>query len=173
MQVLGLGLGLGAGRFAFALLPFSLLPQVPSALHRPSGCLSNSLVPIQAPAPLFHKQIRDLKRTGRILMEPGPVVPGKAACSRSWRTREKPEVLNEFGSASLTQNRHARERSLAPPQLNKPQLEAVSQQSLQKFYTPKRLSATKCNLGFDQDCHHPARRQYPNIFSLSSWRKRK
>lgn len=36
VQVLGLGLGCA----------FSLLPKVPLALHRPSGCLSNSLGPI-------------------------------------------------------------------------------------------------------------------------------
>lgn len=73
-----LGLGLGVGRCALACS--SLLPQVPLALHRPSGCLSNSLGPIQAAAPLFHKQIRELKRTGRLLWGLVLVVPGKAAC---------------------------------------------------------------------------------------------
>lgn len=70
VQVLGLGLGVA----------FSLLPQVPLALHRPSGCLSNSLGLIQAAAPLFHKQIRELRRTGRLLWGLVLVVPGKAAC---------------------------------------------------------------------------------------------
>lgn len=78
VQVLGLGLGMG--RFALACSSASsLLPQVPLALHRPSGCLSNSLGPIQAPAPLFHKQIRELSRTGRLLWGLVLVVPGKAA----------------------------------------------------------------------------------------------
>lgn len=79
----GPGPGPGGGSAGLLLCLLSLLPQVPSALHRPSGCLSNSLVPIQAPAPLFHKQIRDIRRTGRILWGLGLVVPGKAAFSRS------------------------------------------------------------------------------------------
>lgn len=65
-------LGLGGGCLLCATMPL--------ALHRPSGCLSNSLGPIQAIAPLFHKQIRELRRTGRLLWGLVLVVPGKAAC---------------------------------------------------------------------------------------------
>lgn len=72
----GAGPGPGPG-LLFCLLSCG---QVPLALHCPSGCLSNSLGPIQAPAPLFHKQIRELRRTGRLLWGLVLVVPGKAAC---------------------------------------------------------------------------------------------
>lgn len=65
----------------------ALLPQVSLALHRPSGCLSNSLGLIESPAPLFHKQIRELRRTGRLLWGLVLVVPGKAVCSWSWSSR--------------------------------------------------------------------------------------
>lgn len=79
MQVLGLGLGAAVCSSAFCPLP-----QVSLALHRPSGCLSNSLVLIESSAPLFHKQIRKLRRTGRLLWGLVLVVPGKAVCSWSW-----------------------------------------------------------------------------------------
>lgn len=81
MQVLGLGLGLGAG------LLFCLL-----TLSSPSGAIGLAppqWLPFQQPSPnpgmcpTFLQQIRESRRTGRILWSLVLVVPGKAAFSRS------------------------------------------------------------------------------------------
>lgn len=56
------------------------LPLLPLALHRPSGCLSYSLGPIQAATPLFPQADPGPQAHGPLLWGQVLVVPGKAAC---------------------------------------------------------------------------------------------